>query len=166
MIISDDFYYFLGQSGVWILGVVFGVFMPGHLGTVVGMRGFLLWNSSSMATKKAWVRWRWKSNQAKHKWGTAKNQRRAWLGCRLGQLMFSRVVVQSPRLPGFPAFRCLSEFVQTHVHWVGDSIQPSHPMSPLSPPALNLPSIRIFSRVYLSKNYVSSFRVILAVFQI
>ena len=30
------------------------------------------------------------------------------------------------------------EFAQTHVHWVGDAIQPSRPLSPLSPPALNL----------------------------
>ena len=30
------------------------------------------------------------------------------------------------------------EFTQTHVHWVGDAIQPSHPLSSPSPPALNL----------------------------
>ena len=34
---------------------------------------------------------------------------------------------------------------QTHVHWVGDAVQPSHPLSSPSPPAFNLPSIRIFS---------------------
>ena len=32
----------------------------------------------------------------------------------------------------------LQEFTQTHVHWVGDAIQPSHPLSSPSPPALNL----------------------------
>ena len=32
----------------------------------------------------------------------------------------------------------LPEFAQTHVHWAGDAIQPSHPLSPSSPPALNL----------------------------
>ena len=32
----------------------------------------------------------------------------------------------------------LLEFTQTHVHWVGDAIQPSHPLSFPSPPALNL----------------------------
>ena len=40
--------------------------------------------------------------------------------------------------PGFPVLHCLPEFAQTHVHWVSDAIQPSHPLSPLSPPALNL----------------------------
>ena len=36
------------------------------------------------------------------------------------------------------AFHSLLEFTQTHVHWVSDAIQPSHPLSPLSPPILNL----------------------------
>ena len=40
--------------------------------------------------------------------------------------------------PGFPVLHYLLEFAQTHVHWVGDAIQPSHPLSPSSPPALNL----------------------------
>ena len=30
--------------------------------------------------------------------------------------------------PGFPVLHHLPEFAQTHVHWVGDAIQPSHPM--------------------------------------
>ena len=40
--------------------------------------------------------------------------------------------------PGFPVLHYLPEFIQTLVHWVGDAIQPSHPLSPPSPPALNL----------------------------
>ena len=39
---------------------------------------------------------------------------------------------------GFPVFRYLPEFAQTHVHRVGDAIQPSHPLSSPSPPALSL----------------------------
>ena len=39
---------------------------------------------------------------------------------------------------GFPAHHQLLELAQTHIHWVGDAIQPSHPLSPPSP-ALNLP---------------------------
>ena len=41
-------------------------------------------------------------------------------------------------MPGFPVLHCSPEFAQTHVHWIGDAIQPSHPLSPPSPPALNL----------------------------
>ena len=40
--------------------------------------------------------------------------------------------------PGLPVHHQLLECTQTHVHWVGDSIQPSHPLLSPSPPALNL----------------------------
>ena len=40
--------------------------------------------------------------------------------------------------PGLPVHHQLLEFTQTHVHWVGDGIQPSHPLSSTSPPAFNL----------------------------
>ena len=40
-------------------------------------------------------------------------------------------------MPGFPVHHQLPEFTQTHVHWVGDAIQPSHPLLSPSPPALN-----------------------------
>ena len=40
--------------------------------------------------------------------------------------------------PGLPVHHHLPELAQTHVHWVGDSIQPSHPLSSPSPLALNL----------------------------
>ena len=39
--------------------------------------------------------------------------------------------------PGLPVHHQLPEFTQTHVHWVGDTIQPSHPLSSPSSPALN-----------------------------
>ena len=47
--------------------------------------------------------------------------------------------------PGFPVLHCLPEFAQTHVHWVGDAMQPSHPL--LSPflPAFNLSQHQVFS---------------------
>ena len=41
-------------------------------------------------------------------------------------------------MPGLPVHHQLPEFTQTHVHRVGDTIQPSHPLSSPSPPALNL----------------------------
>ena len=39
--------------------------------------------------------------------------------------------------PGLPVHHHLPEFTQTHIHQVGDAIQPSHPLSSPSPPALN-----------------------------
>ena len=41
--------------------------------------------------------------------------------------------------PGFPVHHQLPEHAQTHVHWVGDAIQPSHPLSSTPPPTFNLP---------------------------
>ena len=41
-------------------------------------------------------------------------------------------------IPGFLVLHYLLVFAQTHVHWIGDVIQPSHPLSPPSPPALIL----------------------------
>ena len=46
--------------------------------------------------------------------------------------------------PGLPVHHQLPEFTQTQVHRVGDAIQPSHPLSSLSPPAPH-PSIRVFA---------------------
>jgi len=39
--------------------------------------------------------------------------------------------------PGLPVHHQLPEFTQTHVHWAGDAIQPSHPLSSPSLPAPN-----------------------------
>ena len=48
-------------------------------------------------------------------------------------------------MPGLLVHYQLPEPTQTHVHWVGDAIQPSHPELSPSPPALIFPSIRDFS---------------------
>ena len=60
-------------------------------------------------------------------------------------IQFSSVAQSCPTLcdpmnhstPGIPVHHQFPEFTQTHVHWVGDSIQPSHPLSSPSPPAPN-----------------------------
>ena len=49
------------------------------------------------------------------------------------------------RMLGFSARHRLPELAQTRVYWVSDDIQPSHPLLSPSPPAFNLPSIRVFS---------------------
>ena len=41
-------------------------------------------------------------------------------------------------MPGLLVHHQLPELAQTHVHWVGDALQPSHPLSSPSPPAFNL----------------------------
>ena len=42
------------------------------------------------------------------------------------------------RTPGLPVHHQLLELTQTHVHWVSDAIQPSHPLSSPSPPTFTL----------------------------
>ena len=70
-----------------------------------------------------------------------------WLGKTvLCSVQFSSVTQSCPTLcdpmnhstPGLPVHHQLPEFTQTHVHWVSDAIQPSHPLSSPSPPALSL----------------------------
>ena len=41
--------------------------------------------------------------------------------------------------PGFPVLHYFPESAQTHVHWVGDAIQPCYPLSSPSPPVFHLP---------------------------
>ena len=61
------------------------------------------------------------------------------------QYHFSSVTQSCPTLchpmnrstPGLPVHHQLLEFTQTHIHWVSDAIQPSHPLSSPSPPAPN-----------------------------
>ena len=68
-------------------------------------------------------------------------------------VQFSSVTQSCPTLcdlmncstPGLPVHHQLPEFTQTHVHWVGDTIQPSHPRHPLLLLPSIFTSIRIFS---------------------
>ena len=46
---------------------------------------------------------------------------------------------------GLPVHRQLPKFIQTHVHWVGDAIQPSHALCPLLLLPSIFPSISVFS---------------------
>ena len=48
-------------------------------------------------------------------------------------------------MPGLPVHHQLPEFTQTHVHGLGDAIQPSYPLSSPSPLPSVFPSIRVFS---------------------
>ena len=53
----------------------------------------------------------------------------------------SRLILCNPMdclTPGFPVLHHLPELVQTHVHWVSDAIQLSHPLSSPSPPAFTV----------------------------
>ena len=55
-------------------------------------------------------------------------------------------------IPGLSVHHQLLEFTQTHVYWVGDAIQPSHPLSSPSPPAFNLSQHQDFFK-WVSSSY-------------
>ena len=71
--------------------------------------------------------------------GVTKSQKR--LSVQFSSVAQSCLTLCDPMncsMPGLPVPHQLPEFTQTHVHCVGDAIQPSHPLSSPSPPALNL----------------------------
>ena len=82
------------------------------------------------------------------RWGPRDRKQKIRIGPEANQqLLFCCSIAKScPTLcnpmdcstPGFPVFHYLLEFAQTPVHWVGDVIQPSRPLSPASPPAFYL----------------------------
>ena len=56
------------------------------------------------------------------------------------------------RTPRLPVHHQLPEFMQTHVHRVGDTTQSSHPLSSPSPPTFSLPSSSVFSNESVLRN--------------
>ena len=77
-------------------------------------------------------------------------------------VQFSRLVVSNSlrphglhAAPGFPVHHQLPELDQTHVHWVGDAIQPSHPLSSPSPPAFDLSQHQVLFQWVSSSHHVA-----------
>ena len=57
--------------------------------------------------------------------------------CSVAQSCLTLCNPKDCRTPGFPVLLHPLELAETHVHWVGEAIQPSCPVSSLSPPAFN-----------------------------
>ena len=67
-------------------------------------------------------------------------QTHGWYSVRFSSVAQSCPTLCDPMslsMPGLPVHHQLLEFTQTHVHWVGDAIQPYHSLSSPSPPAPN-----------------------------
>ena len=63
---------------------------------------------------------------------------KACFSCSVTKLHLTLCSPMDYSMPGIPVFLCLPECGHTHVHWVGDSIQPSYPLLPPSSFAFNL----------------------------
>ena len=78
-------------------------------------------------------------------------------------VQFSSVAQSCPTLcdsmdcsiPGFPVYHQFLEFTQTHVHWVGDAIQPSHPLLSPSSPVFKLSQHQDLFQCVSSSNQVA-----------
>ena len=70
------------------------------------------------------------------------------LNCQFSSVTQLRPTLCDPMnrsMPGLPVHRQLLEFIQTHIHWVGDAIQPSHPsVIPFSSRLQSVPASRSF----------------------
>ena len=103
-------------------------------------RFFTIWTISSVQFSRSVVSDSLQPHGLQHAWravvhGVTKNQ--TWL---------SDWTELDCSMTGFPVHHQLPELTQTHVHWVGDAIQPSHPLSSPSLPAFNLPQHQGFSQ--------------------
>ena len=58
--------------------------------------------------------------------------------CSIAKLCLIRCDSMDCNMPSLLVPQHLPEFTQTHVHWVGEAVQPCHPLSSPSPPAFNL----------------------------
>ena len=103
----------------------FCVHFPSSCGSV------LKWGLAFVVTSL--ITWAW----------AAKKREPSFVGYTFSSVQLSRSVVSNScdplnhSMPGLPVHHQLPEFTQTLVHWAGDTIQPSHPLSSPSPPAPN-----------------------------
>ena len=89
--------------------------------------------------------------------------KRSQLCCSVSKSCSTLFNPKSCNTPGFPVLHYLLDIAQTHVHWVGDAIQPSNPLSSPYPPAFSLSS-RVFSNesvlpIRWPKNWSFSFSI-------
>ena len=98
-----------------------------------------------------------KSSRKSPPFGGSKFKKGLWWDTKFSAVQFSSVAQSCPTLcdpmdcstPGLPVHHQLLGFTQTHVHWVGDAIQPSHPLS--SPSSSYLQSLPASASLQMSQ---------------
>ena len=104
-----------------------------------------VWESPAEAWVGSGLLQGWGTELAVHAWDLLKEVILIFITSTILSVQFSSVTQLCPTLcdpmnrstPGLPVHHQFPEFTQTHVHQVGDVIQPSHPLSPPFPPAPN-----------------------------
>ena len=90
---------------------------------------------------QSWMSWIWISAPKRNSYLTLSTSISRFNQFQFSSIAQSCLTLCNPinhGMPGLPVHYQLPEFTQTHVHWVSNAIQPSHPLSSPSPPALNL----------------------------
>ena len=109
----------------------FPLWRPGHSCEYTWVSQVTLW--SSYGLNLGMVYWVWRGPvEAKRNLGTRFNSVQSLQPC------LTLCDPMNCSTPGLPVHHQLPELNQTHVRWVGDAIQPSHPLSSPSPPAFKL----------------------------
>ena len=96
-----------------------------------------------MKVGKLGVKWSSKQDQTLRPWGS--NEIYSVQFSSVTQSCLTHCNPMDCSTPGFPVHHQLLELAQTHVHPVGDAIQPSHPLSSPSLLPSIFPTIRVFS---------------------
>ena len=100
----------------------------------------------SRASKSLWMM---KFRAIKLK-GTCSLEENLWQSfcsyCSVPQLHTTLCDPMNCSMPGFPVLHYPPDFVQTHVHWISNAIQPSHPLLLMSLLPSFFPNIRVFSQ--------------------
>ena len=97
-------------------------------------------------------------NHNNHCWAK-ENESRLWVMVQFSSVQLLSCVAMNCNMPGFPVHHQLPELAQTHVHRVGDAIQPSHPQSSPSP-AFNLsPNEGLFQLVSFSHHMAKELQI-------
>ena len=94
------------------------------------------------------------------KWGTLYSRETGGIYLYISLVTQSCPTLSNPMewsMPGFPVHHQLPEHTQTHIHWVGDAIQPSHPRRPLLLLPSIFPSIWVFSNESILHNRWSKY---------
>ena len=106
-------------------------------------KSFLFWHRFEIIKMPTYKVITWAlagTDYSKEDWRQVCNRKLLKLSVRSVQLLSRVRIFSTPWIitPGLPVHHQLPEFTQTRVRWVGDDIQPSHPLSSPFPPAFNL----------------------------
>ena len=133
-----------GQStGVGNLSLLQGVFPTQGSNPGLPHCKQILYQLSHQGSRKSFCTWKQTKRRLTRRWPRTEWRRGLSPAVAVGErridskfIQFSSVAKSSPTLcdpmnrstPGLPVHHQLPEFTQTHVHWVGDAIRPSHPL--------------------------------------